>query len=435
MGCHSNCQRSEEIAELKAKCEEMTRLPLSGSTREAVRSDVSDEGLSEAEDNETHGLAHDGSTRSHSRGTAISRRKGRAPPLDSFDGETPGLRLDDWLPGLERVSKWYGWSQEEQLIQLAGYLRGKALQEWNLLSQKDVSSYEAAIECLREKLHPCSKVLAGQDFRHALQGETECVADYIRRLETLFQVAFGGDRLSRETREAFLYGQLQEGLRLQVMRSPSVSGAQTYKELCMSAKNEERRQAELKKRHEYSKTSGGQPGMPKSSSKSSKPSHQSSGDQIKKDIKTDIRQCYNCGRTGHLARSCTLPKKESTGQSHFRKERRWVTKQVTSDEQRVSDHVQSIKKTEDPLLFLYSSDSEGGERVSTVRVLDKGSKPQFAEVLLQGVPASGIVDTGADITIIGGDLFKKVVAVAKLKRKHFRRPDKVPHTYDRKQFH
>ena len=93
--------KDEEIAELKAKYEEMTRLPLSGSTRGAVRSDMSDEELSAAEDNETRGLAHDGSTHSHSRGTAISRRKGRAPPLDSFDGETPGLRLDDWLPGLE----------------------------------------------------------------------------------------------------------------------------------------------------------------------------------------------------------------------------------------------------------------------------------------------------------------------------------------------
>ena len=32
------------------------------------------------------------------------------------------------------------------------------------------------------------------------------------------------------------------------MKSPAVSGAQSYKELCLAAKNEEKRQAELKKK-------------------------------------------------------------------------------------------------------------------------------------------------------------------------------------------
>ena len=38
-----------------------------------------------------------------------------------------------WKPSLERASLWNAWSEEEQMIQLAGYLRGRALQEWNLL--------------------------------------------------------------------------------------------------------------------------------------------------------------------------------------------------------------------------------------------------------------------------------------------------------------
>ena len=44
---------------------------------------------------------------------------------------------------------------------------------------------------------------------------------------------------------------MQDGLRQDLMRSPSVSGALSYQELCMAAKNEEKRQAELKKRQEY----------------------------------------------------------------------------------------------------------------------------------------------------------------------------------------
>lgn len=62
------------------------------------------------------------------------------------------------------------------------------------------------------------------------------------------------DGMSKETKETILYGQLQEGLSYYLLRSPSVSGALLYKELCMATKNEERRQSELKKKQEYSKS-------------------------------------------------------------------------------------------------------------------------------------------------------------------------------------
>lgn len=44
-------------------------------------------------------------------------------------------------------------------------------------------------------------------------------------------------------------------------------------------------------------------------------------------------------------------------------------------------------------------------------VSDEGSQ---SEVQIQGVPATGtIVDSGADITIIGAELFKKVASVTR----------------------
>ncbi len=181
------------------------------------------------------------------------RRRGKAPPVDSFTGEEPDVQLDDWLPALQRAAKWNGWTEQELLLQLAGHLRGRALQEWNLLEEEDYRSWEKATTALHTRLDPGSKILAAQDFRHTAQGENETVADFIRRLERAFRLAYGNDQLSRETREAFLYGQLQEGLRYDLMRSPSVSGALTYKELCMAAKNEEKRQAEMRKRKQYHK--------------------------------------------------------------------------------------------------------------------------------------------------------------------------------------
>ena len=62
-----------------------------------------------------------------SRGGAHVSRRGKAPPVDPFTGEDKAVHLDNWLPSLRRASVWNGWSKDEELIQLAGFLRGKAL--------------------------------------------------------------------------------------------------------------------------------------------------------------------------------------------------------------------------------------------------------------------------------------------------------------------
>ena len=42
----------------------------------------------------------------------------------------------------------------------------------------------------------------------------------------------------------------------------------------------------------------------------------------------------------------------------------------------------------------------------TIRLDNKGSRAQVALVDVQGVPAKGIIDTGAETTIMGAKLFK-----------------------------
>ena len=69
----------------------------------------------------------------------------------------------------------------------------------------------------------------------------------------------------------------------------------------------------------------------------------------------------------------------------------------------------------------------------SVRITDKGSILQCVWVSVPGVLAYGLIDSGADITILGGDLFKRVATVAKLK-KNCRPADKVPFTYDQRSF-
>ena len=153
------------------------------------------------------------------------RCQGRAPPIELFTGEDPSILLNDWLPCLERAATWNEWTVEDKLMQLPGYLKGRALQEWHLLPRSEQQSYRVSVEALRARLDLGSKIVAAQDLCHFLQRSGETVSDFIRRLEK----KYGRDDLNAATRNALLYGQLYEGLRGEIMLSPSVSSTQGYK--------------------------------------------------------------------------------------------------------------------------------------------------------------------------------------------------------------
>ena len=65
---------------------------------------------------------------------------------------------------------------------------------------------------------------------------------------------------------------------------------------------------------------------------------------------------------------------------------------------------------------------------------DKGSRPHLVRVFVAGVPVDGIVDTAADITIVGAETFKRIAAVAKLRKRDLKLADKTPCTCDQKIF-
>ena len=96
--------------------------------------------------------------------------------------------------------------------------------------------------------------------------------------------------------------------------------------------------------------------------------------------------------------------------------------------------VQSDAK-DDPLKYLLSDSEDEESHIAVVCVMDGGSQCQRAKVIVGGVPLYGIVDSGADITIMGSTAFKQVATVAKLQKRDFKPPDKVPKNYDLKPFH
>ena len=69
--------------------------------------------------------------------------------MEPFNGENDAIRLDDWLPALERAATWNGWSEEDRLLQLAGHLRGRAIQEWDLIADAKKSTFQLVVKALK----------------------------------------------------------------------------------------------------------------------------------------------------------------------------------------------------------------------------------------------------------------------------------------------
>ena len=108
------------------------------------------------------------------------------------------------------------------------------------------------------------------------------------------------------------------------------------------------------------------------------------------------------------------------------------TPPVSGDSRCREDEEPDVSKRS-PLTLLLSDSEE--EVVKQVHVSDGGSCSQLSRVDIHGIPADGVVDTAADITIMGGKLFALVAAVAKLRKSNFKKPDKVPRNYDGREFH
>ena len=132
-----------------------------------------------------------------------------------------------------------------------------------------------------------------------------------------------------------LHGQLHGGLRYDVVKSPAVSGAQSY-QVCLAARQEEKRVAKLRRRQLYT-----------SSTRSTSSTKTQGGFQQPTQKQPISRRCYLCDSPDHLARQCKSRKTESR---YFQPTKPAGTKSVRSEQ----NDAMITEEAEDPRQYLYS---------------------------------------------------------------------------------
>ena len=99
------------------------------------------------------------------------------------------------LPSNERPSGTNG----VKVKLFSNYLHGRALQKWNLMDGSEKVRYDVAVSALQSRLEHGNKTLAAQDLCHIAKMDDEKVATFIRRLERMFNIAYGHNAMSTET--------------------------------------------------------------------------------------------------------------------------------------------------------------------------------------------------------------------------------------------
>ena len=132
-----------------------------------------------------------------------------------------------------------------------------------------------------------------------------------------------------------------------------------------------------------------------------------------------------CHKIGHcLAKDCWA--RQRAGNSSQTELRGKMASASATKQVKSSQKLESELPNPGMLEMLFSSEEEeSASNARLVRVRDRGSHPQCVRVKIHCVPVEGIIDSGADITIIGGGLFRKVAAVARLKKRDLQNPSQL----------
>ena len=192
-----------------------------------------------------------------------------------------------------------------------------------------------------------------------------------------------------------LYSQLQEGLWLSIIKSPSISGALVYRELCMAVKHEEKRQVELRKCQESERITGAKDNRPRDHRHKQDRRNNNRGDIPVSDNKPPSQVgTKNSGNESVISviKPDTWQGTADVGDKS-EKQQEADTRQVSTENSGTLSSVPPAERSKmshsnlppmgnaDPLSYLCSSDLEG--QVDTIQVNDEGSRLQYVNVAIR----------------------------------------------------
>lgn len=350
------------------------------------------------------------------------------PPIPNFtgteraDGETPDFQ--DWWEQFELVADACQWNERTKLVQLTMRLRGTAYSFYRSCPSTKKSSYHTLAEELKKRFTPI-RIPAVQTnlFHERKQAPKESVDSYAQDLRQLFFKAYPdstrGSEEAEEMGQRVLACQFVAGLHPDI-KEKLVGVDGSFDSLLIKARFEEAKQKELP---DLTASKPRSSILAPSLSNPPERSNSHSGRSSQRQFTKTAGECYNCGMKGHLARECRYRGRAAPNESQPSGKRREPTKsgsqvaaintsegnptlkvQSLQHELKVAQLEQALDRTKGTLHNVTPESSDDNRKLGPIIT---------ANVQLEGMNVTALLDTGSPVSIVSLDKFLMACAQAR----------------------
>ena len=356
------------------------------------------------------------------------------PPLNKFSGEGVdgvGETIDKWLEQFELVATVAHWDQPAKLANLVTRLKGPAFALFRSCPADQCSNYPLLVSELKKRFTPVhTRAVQTSLFHERKQTDKETVDTFAQDLRRLSHKAYpsskrGGQEAEQIT-QTVLTNQFVAGLQSNI--KAKIAGTEgTFGELLTKARFEEAKLRELRSTQAQSLTSSNHrlDTTPQHGTR-----HQVTNRQVpRKDQfsrqngpRQNNQKCFNCGSGNHFANQCPHKHKSGTAETVGREMNQSHGGQVARISQTSLATAQGDQTVETVAeLRQKLKAAEVREAIHGARATLHSLKPSQdtcdvklgpmlqAQVELEGVDTTALLDTESPVTIVSLDYLMQVL--------------------------